>query len=437
MHIKKHLNFKSLRQAVSDLVSDFGDSRQNGKVDHTLHDSCLSALAMMIFQDPSMLAFQTRLQNSNSMNNLKTLFDVQTIPKESQMKEILDSICYQSFYPIFPEFLSRLQRGKELEKFKYINDAYLLALDGTQYFSSENIGCDHCLTKKLKSGNILFYHQAIAATIVHPNLRQVIPLAPEPITNNDGSKKQDCERNAGKRIVQRIRKTHPKLPIITLGDDLYSNDPFIQKVKEGRMSFIFVAKPSSHKFMFQCLEDLNDLGDIKTFQYTDPKGRSHIYKWYNSIPLTKTQAKKNYVNFFEYAIIDKNKTTFKSSWVTDITISQDNVEKLVKAARSRWKIENEAFNTLKNQGYHAEHNFGHGSCNLSFNFFIFNLIAFFMHQIFEMTDRHYQNCRKAFSSKKEFWNNIRSTARLLVFSSWEKLLVFVTDPPEACAYIPP
>ena len=433
MHIKKHLNFASLKQAVSEQVSTLVDNRQSGKVDHSLHDCCLSALAMMFFQDPSMLAFQQRLQNSNSRNNLQTLFDVQSIPKESQMKDVLDSIPYESFYPIFPEFLSRLQRAKKLENYQYINDSYLLALDGTQYFESESISCDQCLTKTLKNGNTLFYHQTLAATMVHPDLRQVIPFAPEPIKNGDGSKKQDCERNAGKRIIDRIRNTHPKLNLIVLGDDLYSNHPFIKSVKKNKMSFIFVAKPKSHKFMFECIDDLDDFGDTQIYQYDDAKGRTHIYKWCNSVPLNKTQPKKDYINFFEYKITNKQKTTFRSSWVTDITITQDNIENLVKAGRARWKIENEAFNTLKNQGYHADHNFGHGSSNLSFNFFLLNLVAFFMHQIFEISDRYYQECRKAFTSKKEFWNNIRTAARYLVFSSWEGFLIFVTDPPEAKA----
>jgi hypothetical protein len=402
-----------------------------------LHDCCLSALAMMFFQDPSMLAFQRRLQKSNSMNNLQTLFDVQSIPKESQMKDVLDSIIDESFYPIFPEFLSRLQRAKKLEPYKYINDSYLLPLDGTQYFSSESISCNQCLTKDLKNGNTLFYHQALAATIVHPDLRQVLPLAPEPIKNSDGSEKQDCERNAGKRLVKRIRETHPKLKFILLGDDLYSNHPFIQTVKGNGMSFIFVAKPTSHKFMFECLSDLNDLGDIQTFQYVDSKGRSHIYKWYNRIPLNRAQQTDDFVNFFEYFIITNGKTTFRYSWVTDIPVTHDNVEKLVKAGRSRWKIENEAFNTLKNQGYHAEHNFGHGSSNLSYNFFLLNLIAFFMHQIFEISDLYYQQCRKTFSSKKEFWNQLRSTIRILLFTSWEDFLLFITDPPSAWASSPP
>lgn len=204
MHIKKHLSFSSLKQAVAERVSALADNRQRGKVEYPLHDCCLSALAMMFFQDlsGSMLAFQRRLQNSNSRNNLKTLFDVQFIPKESQMKDVLDSIPYGSCYPIFSEFLSRFQLAKKLESYH----SYLLALDGTQYFESESISCNQCLTKKLKTGNTLFYHQALAATMVHPDHRQVIPFAPEPIKNVDGSKKQDCERNAGKRIIDRIRK---------------------------------------------------------------------------------------------------------------------------------------------------------------------------------------------------------------------------------------
>lgn len=436
MHIKKHLSFESLRQAVSDHVSEFSDCRQMSKVDHSLHDSCLSALAMMFFQDPSMLAFQTRLQSATNSNNLQTLFDVSSIPKESQMKDILDKVPSQSFYPIFPEFLSRLQRAKHLEQFKYFNDSFLLPLDGTQYFASENISCDHCLSKTLKNGNTLYYHQVLAATIVHPDIRQVIPLAPEPIENGDGSKKQDCEQNAGKRLITRVRSTHPKLNFILLGDALYSNHPFIQSAKENRMSYIFVAKPDNHKFMFECVRDFHSFGDGKTLIKKDLKGRTLIYKWCNKVPLNKTQQTSDFVNFFEFSIITGDKVTFKCSWVTDITITQDNVEKLVKAGRSRWKIENEAFNALKNQGYHADHNFGHGTSNLSFNFFLLNLIAFFMHQIAEMTDLYYQKCRKTFSSKKEFWNQLRCSLRILVFSNWESLLTFITDPPDDRAQPP-
>ncbi len=99
------------------------------------------------------------------------------------------------------------------------------------------------------------------------------------------------------------------------------------------------------------------------------------------------------VNYFEYTIFKGDKANYHNSWVTDITISKDNIVQLVKGGRARWKIENEAFNTLKNQGYHLEHNFGHGKKFLSYNLLLFNFLAFFMHQIFELSDRVYQKCR--------------------------------------------
>jgi len=95
---------------------------------------------------------------------------------------------------------------------------------------------------------------------------------------------------------------------------------------------------------------------------------------------------------------------------------------MVKGARSRWKIENECFNTLKNQGYCIEHNFGHGKENLCFNMYLLILLAFYFHQIFELTDRLYQACRKKFGSKRHMWETIRTYIKLFVFTSWESML---------------
>jgi len=115
--------------------------------------------------------------------------------------------------------------------------------------------------------------------------------------------------------------------------------------------------------------------------------------------------------------------------VTDIFVDEKNIKELVRIGRARWKIENETFNTLKNQGYHIEHNYGHGKNNLSMIFFILNLLAFFFHQIFELTDPLYQKCRSKFSSRKEYWNPLRCMFRILVFRSWKHLLTYLFDPP--------
>jgi len=85
-------------------------------------------------------------------------------------------------------------------------DSLLLALDGTEYFSSQTIHCASCLHKVHRNGSITYFHQMLGAAIIHPDQRAVIPLMPEPIVNRDGTDKNDCERNAAKRLLwERMR----------------------------------------------------------------------------------------------------------------------------------------------------------------------------------------------------------------------------------------
>ena len=426
LHSKKHLSFSALRKLISERVLAFDDSRQQGKVDYSLHDCCQSAFAMMFFQDPSINAFQERLQEIRQLNNLKTLFNVTAIPQSTQLRTAIDDIPSTEIELLFSDFYRPLQRGKQLKNFEFIDGKYLIPLDGVQYFSSNKISCDCCLTKTTNK-TTTYYHQVVAATIVCPGIKQVIPLAPEPIQNTDGSTKQDCEINAGKRIVKKIRSTHPKLKIIIAGDGLYSKQPFIDQLKENSMSFILVAKPTDHTLLYQWFSEFHQMGETQKLQIFDHKGRRHLYEWVNDIPLNGTKDADN-VNYFEYTIRKGDKASYHNSWVTDITITDDNIIELVKGGRARWKIENEAFNTLKNQGYHLAHNFGHGDKHLSYNLLLFNFLAFCMHQIFELSDIVYQKCRAKFTSRKEYWNQLRCTIRILIFPSFESLLKFIINP---------
>jgi DDE family transposase len=425
LHSKKHLSFSALRKTVSARVLQFEDTRQEGKVDYLLHDCCLSTFAMMFFQDPSLNTFQRRLEEKGHRNNLKTMFNVSAIPKSSQLREIIDDIPPAEIELLFYDFYRPLQRGKQLEHFEFMDGKYLIPLDGTQYFSSNKISCNCCLTKEGKTTT--YYHQVLAATIVCPDVKQVIALAPEPIQNTDGSTKQDCEIKAGKRLVKKIRATHPKLKIIIAGDGLYSKQPFIDELKSYGMSFILVAKPTDHTVLYQWFSDFHQMGETQQLEIKDVKGRRHLYEWVNDIPLNGTKDADN-VNYFEFSIFKGDKRTYHNSWVTDIPITENNIIKLVKGGRARWKIENEAFNTLKNQGYHLEHNFGHGKKHLSYNLLLFNFLAFFMHQIFELSDPLYQTCRGKFTSRKEYWNQLRCTIKIFIFPSFESLLIFIIDP---------
>ncbi len=427
VHVKKHLSFVALRAALTELFTQIGDGRQPGKVDYRLHDCVMSALAMMFFQDPSLLSFRNRMADPLQFANLKALFAVSAIPQDTALRESLDAVATEQITPAFELFLQRLQRGKQLAAFSVLNGYYLIAMDGSQYFSSEKISCPGCLTHKGAKGPLRYSHQILQAVMLNPHMRQVLPLAPEPVANTDGSRKQDCELNAAKRIAAKIRSAHPKLPIIITADGLYSNQPFVQSLKEQRMSFILVAKPTDHKVLFEWVQELEGLGEVGRMELVDAKGRRHLYRWLNGVPLNGRDDADT-LNFFEYWLMVGQKSTYHNSWVSDITLSKDNVVELVQCGRARWKIENETFNTLKNQGYHIEHNFGHGRQHLSMNFFALNLLAFFIHQILELCDPTYQHCRSRFSSRQEFWNNLRAAIRLLLFNDYEHLLRYVAHP---------
>jgi len=390
----------------------------------------------MFFQDPSLLAFQQRMQDNMQCCNLKTMFGVNAIPSDAVLRKVIDAVDTQKIYPCFSMLFQHLQRGKQLFPYKLESDHYLIAIDGSQYFSSEKINCPSCLTYKGTKSKTRYSHQILQAVMLHPDMRQVLPLAPEPIINTDGNEKNDCERNAGKRLVGKIRATHPKLKIMITGDGLYSNQPFIDALKVSDMSYVLVAKPTDHKALFQCVEELESLQGVEHMELIDQKGRRHRYRWVNQV-LLNASANADHVNFFEYWLIVDQKATYHNSWVTDQQVGKHNVVELVKAGRSRWKIENETFNTLKNQGYHLEHNFGHGHQFLSNNFFALNLLAFFIHQILELCDCGYQYCRSKFSSRQEYWNNLRAAIRIMLFVDYEHLLANVADPPEIRAPIKP
>ena len=436
---KKHLNFTELRTILSDTLLAIPDPRHQSYNNHSLHDAAMCGFACMFFQDPSLLQFQKRLEDERQNNNLRTLFSVTTIPKETQLREIIDSIESEQFGPVFNKFLAHLQRGKHLEQYKLLEEenSYYIGLDATQYYVSYKIDCPKCLskTKTIKKVETKEYsHQALQASIMHPDKRQVIPLMPEEISNTDGETKQDCELNAAKRLIPRIRHEHPHLGITLGGDGLYSNQPFIEMALEYDMHYILVAKPDNHTYMMDWLRAYPKLNSI---EHVDKKGRKHLYEWMNNVPLNGREDAVN-VNFMQYKIIiekedGSEKINYINSWVTDIIVTEDNITKLANGGRCRWKCENECFNTLKNQGYFLEHNYGHGKKNLCFNFYILTLLAFYFHQIFELTDLMYQACRKKFGSKRHLWEKLRSYVCIIVFKSWRHLLDFALSP---TAYIP-
>ena len=429
MKPKKHLSFSALRIKLSEVFHGIPDWRQDTKIKISIHDALMSGFACMHFQDPSLLQFQTRLEEESHRNNLQTLFDVKDIPKETQMREIIDEVDSDYFRPIFKDYYFRLQRGKHLEPYQLFPGLHYFPIDGAQFFNSEDIHCEQCLIKNHRDERKTYSHQVLQGGIMHPDQAQVIPFMPEPICNGDGGEKQDCEMNAAKRLIKKLCAEHPQLGLIIGGDSLFSRQPLIEDILSEKAHYLFTAKPEDHKYLMEWLNAYDQLNELK---YTDKKGDTHFYEWMNEVPLSGRKD-SIFVNFFRYQMTRPNKEgiekiVYKSSWVTDLPVSTANIETLVRGGRCRWKCENEIFNVMKNHGYYMERNYGHGKKNLSLNFYLLTLLAFFFHQIAELTDNQYQACRKKFGSKRHLWEKLRAYIDILIFETWEALLDFALSP---------
>jgi len=325
------------------------------------------------------------------------------------MRTILDDVDPEALRPMFKGVFRQLQRGKVLEPMAFFKGCYLLSLDGTGYFLSEKIHSNSCLEKvNRKTGKITYYQQILGAAIVHPDFKEVIPLAPEPIIKQDGQTKNDCERNAAKRFIDKLRKDHPRLHLILVEDGLSSNAPHIQELQKNDLHYILGAKRGDHSFLFDYVDAAERNGKTIQFEYTSKERPDvvHRFRFINQVPLNESN-KDLLVNFLEHWEIAPNKTQH-FSWVTDFTLRKENVYQIMRGGRARWRIENETFNTLKNQGYNLEHNYGLGKKNLSMVFAMLMMLAFLVDQTQQICSALFQAAWRKLGSKRALWENMRS-----------------------------
>jgi hypothetical protein len=398
---RKHLSADPLYKMLRGRFEKLPDGRRESS-SIALADALMSGVALFALKDPSLLAFDDRRHD----DNMKRLFHIERVPCDTQMRTILDAVDPLALRPAFGDVFRELQRGKALEQFPF-QGAYLLLMDGTQHFTSDTVHCDSCLKKVHRDGSVSYSHQMLSAVLAHPDFKEVIPFAPEPISNHDGQTKNDCERNAAARLLERIHAEHPRLPLIVVEDGLASNAPHIRKLKSLGMHFILGAKPGDHEFLYDRLLDAYDRDHVTVTTWQEGERTCEI-TYVNQLPLNAANADL-LVNFLGYAEYDRDGAIVKQfSWVTDLTIMRGNARALVRGGRARWKIENETYNTLKNQGYHFEHNFGHGEKHLAAVFAMLMMLAFLVNQVEQLCCPLFRATWHKVGSKRALWEKVRS-----------------------------
>ena len=423
-------------QQLREQAASYTDKRTGQNTQYEIADIVMAAFSIFFIQAPSFLSGQEKMELLRQKNNARSLFNVEQIPSDTQIRKLLDEINPEEIYPFFGTMISYLEKTKHLDEFRSYKRNLLIAVDGTIYHSSKNICCTQCNTRE-KDGKIDYFHGVVTPTIVKSGKKQnqVVVLYPEFIMPQDGHEKQDCEREAIKRWLEKYGQEYGEKGATILGDDLYSCEPICRKILEKQLDFILTCKESSHPQMYQTLTFLDNIGKIKKISerfWTGKQGEIHIYRFVNDIPIRGVINKTDeplLVNWCEIIVRDEKsaEVLFHNAYITNFEINEENVPQIVQDGRSRWAIENGNYNVLKKHGYHGEHNFGHGDKYLSSSLFTLNLIAFLIHTVCEITDEPYRTVRNKIRKRMDFYIEIFVLTGYLYFTSWGQLLSFMID----------
>jgi hypothetical protein len=335
------------------------------------------------------------------------------------MRTLLDEVEPADLRRVYQRLHRALAARGELRPYVFLGGSYLVSLDGTGYFSSKQVHCPACQQKvNTKTGEITYYHQMLGGVIIHPDLPQVIPLMPEPIQRVDGEAKNDCERNAAKRFLDQLEADYPHWVFTITEDALSPNAPHIREVLKHNYHYILGVKEGDHAHLFEQVTLARQAGRTTEYEIRQGKTR-HRFSFVNGVPLNQSNPDV-VVNFVEYWEIRPDKTQH-FSWVTDFTVTPLNVMTIMRGGRARWKVENETFNTLKNQGYHFEHNYGHGQHNLSVVFAVLMMLAFLVDQIQQLGDALFRAVLNKKKRLRRLWEHLRALFQTLEFKSMEEL----------------
>jgi Transposase DDE domain len=417
--LQQSLTFDKLMETLDEKFQTIPDKRTGHAVKYRLPDVLKAAFAMFSLKSPSLLDFKT--QTTAEEKNLHNIYRIEgEIPCDNQMRGILDPVDPQLLRPLFQTCFSLLSKAGVIREYEYRDKHVLVSVDGVEHFCSTKVHCSNCTTRKHRNGEMSYHHSGLAAVIVHPEQKEVIPIDFEPILNQDGSKKNDCERNAAKRICKTLNKCYPDLKILLVEDALYANAPHIRQITDYGWRYILNVKPDSHESLEKQFAGRRASEQVKELRLTDPQGIKHYFAWTNDLCLCESAIDVK-VNYLLYEQTDKRGEITRWTWITNIPLNARSVETVMRGGRARWKIENETFNTLKNQGYHFEHNYGHGIQHLATVLALLMFLAFTIDQIQQRCCRFFCGLHQGLRTKVKLWASIRSLFSTLVFKSMTEL----------------
>ena len=325
-----------------DMFNDLTDTRNQAYVTYSMKTICVTRLFGLLCGLTTMTDISNKFDSECVINNISKICsdDLTELPYWETIQDVFININTNELRNIQKYIVKTLIRSKMFDKYRF-NGSFQLLFDGTGLSNHDYNLNNNCLKRKYKNGKISYYKYVLECKLVVGNI--VISLDSEFIENKDmltEKQKQDCELNAFKRIVKRIKKNYSKYKFIITGDALYASNPVINICKKYKWNYIFNLKPDRLKEINESFE-----GNIKLLNETN------ILNYYLS---TGIKYRNNKLNVIKY--IEKKKlktTTFR--YITDLIVTNNNIKEIVELGRRRWKIENEGFYTQKHRTFNICH----------------------------------------------------------------------------------
>lgn len=419
--LQTELDQDYLVERVRNKLLSLVDPRQRW-VNYSFHDLVMSAYAMFHLKYPSVNRFE--MQTEAEKANLQQLFKIKKLCSDSQLRAIVDQLDPSFLRELYVENFSLLKKLGILKGYQSIGQHLICSIDGVQHFSSTEVHCENCLSKKHAKGTVTYHHNMLCAALVHPTQREVFIMGSEPIVKQDGKKKNDCELNAGTRILNWLSVHYAAYKLLIVEDALYANGPHLRQILANKWQFVVNIKPKSQKTLFKAFEMRKQRGAVKYKEWTDEIGTTHRFWFANNFALNEASPDVR-VNVLFYEEEKKNGKVQKFSWATSIPLKKSNIERVMRIGRSRWKIENQTFNTLKNQGYQFDHNFGHGFKHLSTFFAYLMLLAFQNDQVFQRCSGTFNKIWIAAKTKVKLWETVKAIFMTQIIASFYDLYIMV------------
>lgn len=425
----ERVKFEDMLASLRRCLEAVPDYRTGNNTQYDMVDAGLGAFSVFCLQSPSFLVHQQQMRKQHGRDNAKSLFGMEGIPSDGQIRNLLDPVAPSFLREPFWDIYHLVEASGYLEQYRHVAETFLVSMDGTRYFSSERIHCDQCTVYESEE-RTLYAHTVLAAVLSAPGQPHVLALEPEFIVPQDGHDKQDCEQQAIKRWLAGNAKRFEEWSVTAMTDDLHSHQPLCELLLEHKFHFILTCKAESHTTLYQEIELLTRV-DGAHQTHTIRRWIGHHYEqwhyhWVNSLPL-RTGKDPLRVNWCEVTVVREStgERLYHNAWITSHELTPETVEQVADAGRARWKVENEGFNVLKNQGYAFEHNFGHGHQHLSTVLLTMLFLAFLFHSVLHLTWPLYQALRQALGARRNFFNDLRALTRYFYFPCWDAMIAFM------------